>query len=296
MPPKRYIAPHERYIAEVNQEIFEKFGPQVPKANLHMVFSGPTDIGKSTALKAFISTFYQGVYDRIIVFNPSVRTEGYELLGVPEEDLIDDVSLPRIEKTFQEVFKEFDESGYRKSTMIIFDDFGKIFKQGYRTTKYNIYKDLIVARKKFCSCVFICQDAKQLPADVMQQIYSVSISPTFSETDSLRRQLEGFPGMELIRRKTTKPDKLTAKEAHDAVDELNKLNDDPYGRLFYYLKYPFFMYQQTIVEEEEEEIDGEKQIVVKYRTELTDIKADPDSEEELEEEIKTPQPKRKSRT
>lgn len=294
MPP-RYLPPHERYISKVTDEIAEKFGPMIPMPNSHHAYFGPSMIGKTSALKGFISTFYKGVYDRIIVFNPSVRLEGWEDFGIPEEDFIDDITLPKVEETFKQVFKDFEESEYKKATMIIFDDFGSVFKGTGSSKKYTIFKDLIVARKKFCSCVFVCQDGKQLPPSILQQIYTVSIAPVFLETKSLERQLGGFPGIELTRKKTTRANRLTAVEAQQAVIDMNKINDNPYGRLFYYLKYPDFVYQETKIDEHVETIDGTQQTVIRYHTELTPITAEvePGSDEESGDEIEIVNPPRR---
>lgn len=297
MPP-RFVPKHEKYIVEKTEEVQENGKrPYVPIPNGHQAYFGPTLIGKTTALKAFIRTFYRGVYDRIIVFNPGVKLEGWEDFGIPQEDLIDDVRLEVIEAKFKEVFDKFDESEYKTSTLMIFDDFGKILRDTAKSkfkpgTRYGIYQDLIYARKRFCSCIFVCQDAKQLPPGVITQLYSVSLAPVFLEPKALERQLAAFPGIEISRRRSTRTDKLTAIEAQQAVIEMNQENDNPYGRLFYYLKYPKYMYQETIVEEHTETVDGQRVSVPRYTTVLTDIV--PDIVEEKEDEP-LPAEKRRAR-
>lgn len=257
--------PYTEEVDRVTDELRKKYDFNLPKINSHQLFLGGTDSGKSLALSSYLLTYYQDVYNRIVVVCRNARYDIYRLmLDIPQEDIINDLEPeavgPKVEQVFEELERKWHESDYKYCALIIFDDQGENFKSKY----FSFIKNRVCECRKFnIALMFVCQHAKQLPPCIRQQIQTISIQPVFTEPEDLRNILSGFPGISIKSTAKTPESKMTAQKAVQIVQAINEENQTRYGRVYHtYTEPENYYYQIAVPEEVKEEVtvlgrDGE---------------------------------------
>lgn len=195
-----------KYVEKENSKFEQKF-QNLPNLIDHSLILGSTYSGKTYLLKAMLLNIYKNVFHNIKIFSRTIKHENFgELFNLNKEDLIEDLSKENIEKLTEEDSQIFLESKGRYLSLYIFDDIGRLLRQG------DFFENFItVCRHSGIKVILLSQYMVQVTPGVRTQFSNIIFSPVMNkENIKITSSLTSFSN----------------KELGDYIDFLKKVNEN----------------------------------------------------------------------
>lgn len=195
-PPPIPVLPVEE---EMGPEA-ELVDPRLPQPPFRWGIVGASGSGKSVLVSNLLSNpdFYGGVFDRVYVFAPTVRTDAaWRILGLPDERTFPVYSDEAFMGVLRDVKQNFNR-GWQ--SLIIFDDLAgnsQVYSQQMSTP---VMRYLLHARHQLCSMLFLSQDMKLLPKKLRGNLtaWSLFAPPTAADALDFAKQMGGGVSPDIV--------------------------------------------------------------------------------------------------
>lgn len=165
--------------------------PRLPSIPFRWCIVGASGSGKSVLVSNILSNpdLYAGVFDRVYVFSPTVRSDpAWRILDIPEERTFPSYS----DELFMQVVREIKQNRDKGwLSLLIFDDHAgnnAIYSQNMSTPPM---KYLLRARPDLCSVMCLTQDMRLVPKKARGNMstWSIFAPPTAADATDFAKQL-----------------------------------------------------------------------------------------------------------